>query len=232
MSTSNQHVDPDDFFADTRMTFGEHIEDLRTHLIRAIKGFLLAMIVGIAVARPVLHFIAAPVQRQLYSYWERFYEEKKRSLMESVEADRDRNTSSAVVKIRFHAADLRAALGLPQEEGPVFNAMPLFYEAFSNLGMADFIRPTHPPHPGWVDCRAQIGDPMNFAIEIHKFLKEIQPPSLSTLSVQEAFVVYFKIAIMTGFVLGSPWIFYQIWSFVAAGLYPHEKKYVNMFLPV
>jgi sec-independent protein translocase protein TatC len=32
-------------------------------------------------------------------------------------------------------------------------------------------------------------------------------------------------------VLGSPWIFYQIWMFVAAGLYPHEKKYVNIFLP-
>jgi sec-independent protein translocase protein TatC len=36
---------------------------------------------------------------------------------------------------------------------------------------------------------------------------------------------------MTGFILGSPWIFYQIWMFVAAGLYPHEKKYVNYFLP-
>src|ERR1700730_5451708 len=44
-------------------------------------------------------------------------------------------------------------------------------------------------------------------------------------------MVYFKVAIMTGFVLGSPGIFYQIWMFVAAGLYPHEKKYVNIFLP-
>ncbi len=32
--------DPDDMFADTRMSFGEHIEDLRTHLLRAIYGFL------------------------------------------------------------------------------------------------------------------------------------------------------------------------------------------------
>jgi sec-independent protein translocase protein TatC len=232
MSTSNQPVDPDDMFSDTRMTFGEHIEDLRTHLIRAIKGFLLAMLVGIAVAKPVLHFIAAPVQRQLASYWDRFYEEKKRTLMESVQADGKRNTSSAVVKMRFHVGDLREALGLPQEEGPVFNAMPLVFEVFNNLGMAGFVDPGHLREAGWVDVRAQIGDPMNFTVEIHKFLKEIQPPTLTTLSVQEAFVVYFKLAIMTGFVLGSPWIFYQIWSFVAAGLYPHEKKYVNMFLPV
>jgi sec-independent protein translocase protein TatC len=37
---------------------------------------------------------------------------------------------------------------------------------------------------------------------------------------------------VTGFVLASPWIFFQIWSFIAAGLYPHEKRYVNLFLPV
>jgi sec-independent protein translocase protein TatC len=56
-------------------------------------------------------------------------------------------------------------------------------------------------------------------------------PGLTTLSVQEAFVVYFKVCILTGFVLASPWIFYQIWSFVAAGLYPHEKRLVNIYLP-
>ena len=32
--------------------------------------------------------------------------------------------------------------------------------------------------------------------------------------------------------LGSPWIFYQLWMFVAAGLYPHEKKYIHIFLPL
>src|SRR5438874_5576828 len=97
MSTSNQHVDPDDFFSDTRMSFGEHIEDLRTHLIRAIKGFLLAMIVGLVVAKPVLRFIAAPVERQLYAYWDRFYDEKQRELMNSVQTDRTGNASSAIV---------------------------------------------------------------------------------------------------------------------------------------
>ena len=33
------YPDPDDMFADTRMSFGEHIEDLRSHLLRAIYGF-------------------------------------------------------------------------------------------------------------------------------------------------------------------------------------------------
>ena len=33
-------------------------------------------------------------------------------------------------------------------------------------------------------------------------------------------------------VLASPWIFYQLWTFVAAGLYAHEKRWVWTFLPV
>ena len=34
------------------------------------------------------------------------------------------------------------------------------------------------------------------------------------------------------FGLSAPWVFFQIWKFVAAGLYPHEQKYVYLYLPV
>ncbi|MFN0018928.1 MAG: twin-arginine translocase subunit TatC [Pirellulaceae bacterium] len=52
------------------------------------------------------------------------------------------------------------------------------------------------------------------------------------LNAQEAFMIWMKAALVTGLVLGSPWIFIQIWNFVAAGLYPHEKNYVYMYLPI
>lgn len=53
-----------------------------------------------------------------------------------------------------------------------------------------------------------------------------------TLNVQEAFLMYLKVAFISGLVLASPWVFYQLWLFVAAGLYPHERRYVHVYLPV
>ena len=48
--------------------------------------------------------------------------------------------------------------------------------------------------------------------------------SLIFLNPVEPFFVYLKISILTGFILTSPYIFFQIWRFIAPGLYTHEKR--------
>ncbi len=45
-------------------------------------------------------------------------------------------------------------------------------------------------------------------------------------------MIYLKVSVVTGLVLTSPWVFYQLWMFVAAGLYPHERHYVYKYLPL
>jgi len=52
------------------------------------------------------------------------------------------------------------------------------------------------------------------------------------LSVQEGFMVYVKASLVAGVLITSPFIFYFIWDFVAAGLYRHEKKHVYIYLPL
>jgi sec-independent protein translocase protein TatC len=52
------------------------------------------------------------------------------------------------------------------------------------------------------------------------------------LNAQEAFMIWMKAALMTGLVIASPYVFFQIWLFVAAGLYPHEKGYIYIYLPI
>ena len=58
---------------------------------------------------------------------------------------------------------------------------------------------------------------------------EFEPQSLG---VSEVFFAWMKTGFMTGLVLAGPWIFYCAWTFVATGLYPHEQKYIHVFLPI
>jgi sec-independent protein translocase protein TatC len=52
-----------------------------------------------------------------------------------------------------------------------------------------------------------------------------------SISAEEPFMIWMKTGLLTGLVFASPWVFYQIWMFVAAGMYPHEKKYVYIYIP-
>jgi len=59
------------------------------------------------------------------------------------------------------------------------------------------------------------------------------PPEkgLQVLKPAEGFVSYMKISLISGLILTCPWVFYQLWMFVGAGLYPHERQYVKTAVP-
>jgi sec-independent protein translocase protein TatC len=54
---------------------------------------------------------------------------------------------------------------------------------------------------------------------------------LQSIAPADGFASYMEIAMVASAVIASPWIFYQLWLFIAAGLYPHEKRYVYMAAP-
>jgi len=56
-----------------------------------------------------------------------------------------------------------------------------------------------------------------------------QPAKLIYTAPHEAFFVYMKVSFIAGTILGAPVILWQIWKFVAPGLYENEKRYM---LPV
>lgn len=62
-------------------------------------------------------------------------------------------------------------------------------------------------------------------------IAEDRATSIKSLNVQESFLIYIKASLLAGVLLTSPMVFFHLWSFVAAGLFPHEKKYVYVFLP-
>ncbi len=63
-------------------------------------------------------------------------------------------------------------------------------------------------------------------------LKQMLPPggTLIYTDPTEAFVLYIKIALISGLILASPAVMTQVWLFVAPGLYANEKKWAIPFV--
>jgi sec-independent protein translocase protein TatC len=74
------------------------------------------------------------------------------------------------------------------------------------------------------------------AKEIFQFLqqpiKDVLPAGtkLAYTQLTEPFMLYINIALIAGIFLASPVILYQVWLFVAPGLYRHEKRWVAPFI--
>lgn len=198
----------DDFFADTRMSFGEHIEDLRSHLIRALKWFCLGLILGFVVAKPMLNYITAPVNKAIKD----FYKERRKTVGEGVEDPAHRLNNPIDLKFEIPPDDILklARRMLPQVQLP--EKAP---EGAS-------------PEP----ITLKLLNPAALTVHEVETLKEVDhSDNLTALSATEAFVVWMMVGLVLGLIISSPMILYELWAFVAAGLYPHERKYVYYLLP-
>ncbi len=63
-------------------------------------------------------------------------------------------------------------------------------------------------------------------------LKRVMPEDeqLIFTNLPEMFIAYLKVAFIAGILVAAPFIFYQIWLFVAPGLYQKEKGYLIPFV--
>ncbi len=57
-------------------------------------------------------------------------------------------------------------------------------------------------------------------------------PMLFMGNLSDGFMVYLKISMIAALVLAAPWMVWQLWLFVAAGLYPHERKTITRYVPL
>ena len=226
----------EDLFQSSTMTFGEHLEELRVCLIRAALGLSVAVLIGFFVARPVVHLIEEPLRRALGKYYteraiETFDTWQPRqaggpplpySREEIVDAVEQHGLSFELREV--HPDRLRRVLNPASDEAsaPSLAKAPAPVTAITGTAAA---MGTGNPAPAFsLDSLV----PML----LWQPLSRDPRVSITTLSAQEAFGIYVKAALLTGVVLASPWIFYQLWIFVAAGLYPHEKRWVWLFLPI
>lgn len=63
---------------------------------------------------------------------------------------------------------------------------------------------------------------------IMKALRAHGISSLQALNVTEAIIVYIQASLIAAIILAFPYVSYQVWAFVAPGLYAHERRLLRM----
>ncbi len=59
----------------------------------------------------------------------------------------------------------------------------------------------------------------------------IKDPRLAQITPMEVFqIVWIKLPILTAIFLASPWVLYQVWGFIAPGLYRKERRWAGPFV--
>jgi sec-independent protein translocase protein TatC len=325
----------DDLFEGTKMTFGEHIEELRGSLFQAIIGLFIGVALGFMIASTVVQWIQTPLKAALDNYYlekaledeglkQQFggeipYEIKavirehklgpatmKVSPDRLIETLKEANAGEfGSVELKPHAlrADDLNRDSLPEfldtwrESGETDDAAPAgaLWRLLSDserqqiaeladkekLTAADrnavagvlnvligrrtthdaaelaTLKGTDGDMAAALDALRSRREKKGFTAEDSRrfnrlllsaaFPDYIGPPrvqlidlpfwtpidiKVQSLGAQEAFMIWMKAAFIVGLVISAPWVFLKIWQFVAAGLYPHEKHYIYIYLPI
>ncbi len=219
-----------DLFDDSTMTFGEHLECLRGHLIKAILCLMVTVVACLFFGDTIVGIVRAPIDEALAN-------------MDDVDVTDDLDTSKSPLDTVLETLGLAEPSEVEQPEpidltDPLETGVPgdrtiqISVLPSELLGVLHAADPESFPQPKDVDDE----EPMQIRIAAPEFRElaetiERQQQAV-TLNVQEAFLTYLKVAFIAGLILASPFVFKEIWMFVAAGLYPHEKKYVYTYLPM
>ena len=60
----------------------------------------------------------------------------------------------------------------------------------------------------------------------------IEGAQLQAIAPGEGFLGVLKVCFLAGLMFVAPFVLWQMWGFIAAGLYPHERRLVRIFFPV
>lgn len=205
----------EDLFEGTKMTFGEHLEELRVCLFRAVLGLIIGFLIGLGLAKHVVRLVQVPLRHALEEYY----------------------SVRTVTRIRAAYpnatdAEVKRLEKLIRDRNLTFE---LVYAERGQLEQA--LKSKLPELPELSDVGSRVVEDPDLPFPQEKTFVPLRlwkplSPKITALGTEEPFMIWLKAGFVTGAVLASPYVFWQLWLFVAAGLYPHEKRYVYVFLPI
>ena len=244
-----------------RMTFAEHLEDLRIHLIRALVGLVPGVIIGLFLGGPVVRYMSEPARDALLLYYQQELQARQEQYAEQLRRGAPVQLVQVVSYIdreAFRKAVLEVLGQQPADDPPARSEPGKTQSADERAEAASRTRRWYDPVLRWLGFESSEPQPQSAG---QTLVEQQVPPeemekryvklpvwtpkpvleTTSTLSTLDSAIIslgpyetimaYLKASIVIGIVLTSPWIFYQIWSFVAAGLYSYERRVVYRFLP-
>jgi sec-independent protein translocase protein TatC len=237
----------DDLFEKSSMSFGEHLEELRKSLGKAFLWLGVGTIVGLVFAEQIVLFIEQPLTSAIRDFYisqakdqfkEANGEEPSGELAEwiafnGIMPERVFVDPSSLTETEPNVG-MHAALVVPSP--PQANSESSSDERTTSPSAAEptpvgesssqAVEPAGRPNP-WRDI-----DLKKLARLQPFLLWRPIPNKMVTLTPIEGFMIWLKAGLVAGVVFGSPGIFFHIWQFLAAGLYPHERRYVYWYLPL
>jgi len=188
---------------DSTMSLGDHLEELRSRLMLAMLGLVIGAVVCLLMGRRIINLIERPYLNVVQS---KIIEPKD----EKVAGDpNDLVTAFLGNLLEKLATDANAPAIDP-------NAVLFIEDVYAAT----------------VRARANDPDTKSVKAKASKVKADsLDGSHLQTLAPSDGFVAYMKISLIAGLIVSCPWVFYQLWMFVAAGLYPKERKYVHIAVP-
>ena len=211
----------DERFRKSTMTFGEHLGELRRCLVKSLLGLALGFVLGMTVGKHIVMFIQQPLTHALTKYYQNESIERVEAGLKSLEqAGQALPLTAEEARRRVEEEHLLADEVFVDPAQLLLELKALYPERFKDLQAL----PT-------AEASAAGDKPKMIRLFTwHRSEDDIRMKSRS-LGALEGFGIWVKTSLLFGIIVASPWIIYQIWQFVAAGLYPHERQYVHAYLP-
>ncbi len=218
----------DDLFRESTMTFGQHLEELRTCLFKSVGGLLVGFLVGLAIGGYVVKFIQQPLSHALTRYYQNESKDRINQELARLKAEKQASPWTREQVEQFVEQSHLLADEYYVDPAQMLEELKRVYpDQFANVKLSPQPKSTRK------NDEEAAADKSEGLVRLFLWHESKDDPRLQTkgLAMVEPFSIYIKASLLVGVLLASPWIFYQIWHFVAAGLYPHERKYVLRYLP-
>jgi sec-independent protein translocase protein TatC len=221
----------------SKMSFGEHLNELRLALFKSIAALFFGFLFGLWFGNDIVRYIQKPVLQSLEQFYLQQTQTRQEKHLEELK-QQGLETSQEVITAEQLAA---ARLMLQEYLIDPDDLAVLMRQAFPDANIPE-------PKPAGEEAAAADAESTPASVPPIK-PEAIDRSKLLTLRVfipleedarlrvvghetMEPFSIYIRTALVAGLVFASPFIFYFIWEFVAAGLYKQEQKLVYTFLPI